>query len=200
MQQRYYDPIAGRFLSVDPVTTDTKTGSSFNRYVYGNNNPYKFKDPDGRFALPLIPLLIEAAAAALTSSAGAAAVGIAGGVALGAAINATSTQGDSKGAPATPPAASTPSGSGKGATPTAPETRAGNVAKGVPESQLGPSGKPKVHVVDHGGDRKGAKDAARAEVGSGGTTANHTSPTVGKDHYHGETQSGDKSRTHHEYK
>jgi len=50
MQQRYYDPIAGRFLSVDPVTTDANTGSSFNRYVYGNNNPYKFKDPDGRFA------------------------------------------------------------------------------------------------------------------------------------------------------
>jgi hypothetical protein len=48
MQQRYYDPIAGRFLSVDPVTTDAKTGSSFNRYVYGNNNPYKYKDPDGR--------------------------------------------------------------------------------------------------------------------------------------------------------
>lgn len=50
MQQRYYDPVAGRFLSVDPVTTDTSTGSSFNRYVYGNNSPYKFKDPDGRFA------------------------------------------------------------------------------------------------------------------------------------------------------
>ena len=50
MQQRYYEPYAGRFLSVDPVTTDAKTGSSFNRYVYGNSNPYKFKDPDGRFA------------------------------------------------------------------------------------------------------------------------------------------------------
>jgi RHS repeat-associated protein len=50
MQQRYYDPVAGRFLSVDPVSTDAKTGDSFNRYVYGNNNPYKFKDPDGRFA------------------------------------------------------------------------------------------------------------------------------------------------------
>ena len=48
MQQRYYDPIAGRFLSVDPVTTDAKTGSSFNRYAYGNNNPYKYVDPDGR--------------------------------------------------------------------------------------------------------------------------------------------------------
>ena len=48
MQQRYYDPVAGRFLSVDPVVTDAKTGDSFNRYVYGNNNPFKFKDPDGR--------------------------------------------------------------------------------------------------------------------------------------------------------
>ncbi len=51
MQQRYYDSLAGRFLSVDPVTTDAKTGDSFNRYVYGNNNPYKFKDPDGRFGV-----------------------------------------------------------------------------------------------------------------------------------------------------
>lgn len=47
MQQRYYDPIAGTFLSVDPVTTDMQTGRSFYRYLYGNNNPYKFKDPDG---------------------------------------------------------------------------------------------------------------------------------------------------------
>lgn len=51
MQQRYYDPIAGRFLSVDPVVTDAKTGDSFNRYVYGNNDPYVFLDPDGRQSL-----------------------------------------------------------------------------------------------------------------------------------------------------
>ncbi|WP_164885180.1 RHS repeat domain-containing protein [Rubrivivax rivuli] len=48
MQQRYYDPLAGRFLSVDPVTTNSSTGSSFNRYNYAENNPYKFVDPDGR--------------------------------------------------------------------------------------------------------------------------------------------------------
>jgi RHS repeat-associated protein len=48
MQQRYYDPMAGRFMSVDPVLTDTNTGRSFNRYVYANNNPYKYIDPDGR--------------------------------------------------------------------------------------------------------------------------------------------------------
>jgi RHS repeat-associated protein len=48
MQQRYYDPGIGRFLSVDPVTADSNTGSNFNRYKYGNNNPYRFIDPDGR--------------------------------------------------------------------------------------------------------------------------------------------------------
>ena len=42
MQQRYYDPQIGRFLSVDPID------SSFNRYSYAANNPYGFVDPDGR--------------------------------------------------------------------------------------------------------------------------------------------------------
>jgi RHS repeat-associated protein len=48
MQQRYYDPRIGVFLSVDPVTADGATGANFNRYWYGNSNPYRFTDPDGR--------------------------------------------------------------------------------------------------------------------------------------------------------
>ncbi|MFD0739974.1 RHS repeat-associated core domain-containing protein [Lysobacter koreensis] len=48
MQQRYYDPTLGRFLSADPVTANSNTGANFNRYYYANNNPYKFTDPDGR--------------------------------------------------------------------------------------------------------------------------------------------------------
>lgn len=48
MQQRYYDPMIGRFLSTDPVTANSATGANFNRYWYANNNPYKFTDPDGR--------------------------------------------------------------------------------------------------------------------------------------------------------
>jgi RHS repeat-associated protein len=47
MQQRYYDPYAGRFLAVDPVAASP---GSFNRYWYANNNPYKYVDPDGRCA------------------------------------------------------------------------------------------------------------------------------------------------------
>jgi len=49
MQQRYYDQGAGRFLSVDPVTASSVNGGNFNRYWYGNNNTYRFTDPDGRF-------------------------------------------------------------------------------------------------------------------------------------------------------
>ncbi len=36
------------FVSVDPVQPNPKNGHNFNRYWYGNNNPYKFTDPDGR--------------------------------------------------------------------------------------------------------------------------------------------------------
>ncbi len=51
MQQRYYDPSIGRFLSVDPITANSGTGANFNRYWYANNNPYKFTDPDGRLPI-----------------------------------------------------------------------------------------------------------------------------------------------------
>ncbi|WP_370565543.1 RHS repeat domain-containing protein [Luteimonas sp. C3_2_a3] len=49
MQQRYYDPVIGRFLSMDPVTAyETSDYRYFNRYAYAFNNPYKFTDSDGR--------------------------------------------------------------------------------------------------------------------------------------------------------
>ena len=51
MQQRYMDPGIGRFLSVDPVTANARTGANFNRYFYANNSPYKFTDPDGRLSI-----------------------------------------------------------------------------------------------------------------------------------------------------
>lgn len=51
MQQRYYDPEIGRFLSADPVTANSSPVASFARYSYAQNNPYRFTDPDGRQAL-----------------------------------------------------------------------------------------------------------------------------------------------------
>lgn len=47
MQQRYYDPQSGRFVSTDPVMP-TDDGGNFNRYEYANDNPYRYTDPDGR--------------------------------------------------------------------------------------------------------------------------------------------------------
>ena len=48
MQQRYYDPLIGQFLSVDPMAVDTAAAWNFNRYHYAANNPYRYTDPDGR--------------------------------------------------------------------------------------------------------------------------------------------------------
>jgi RHS repeat-associated protein len=46
---RNYDPELGRFVSVDPVGFVEDNAMSFNRYLYVNNNPYKYVDPDGEF-------------------------------------------------------------------------------------------------------------------------------------------------------
>jgi len=49
MQARYYDPVIGRFLSVDPVTfLDNGNPGYFNRYAYTFNDPINNLDPDGR--------------------------------------------------------------------------------------------------------------------------------------------------------
>jgi hypothetical protein len=40
-------PSSARFISVDPVHFQENNVHSFNRYAYGNNNPYRFIDPDG---------------------------------------------------------------------------------------------------------------------------------------------------------
>ena len=48
MQARYYDPVIGRFYSNDPVGFNPNNIHSFGRYTYGNNNPYRYTDSDGR--------------------------------------------------------------------------------------------------------------------------------------------------------
>ena len=48
MQARYYDPLIGRFYGIDSVGFVEDNPHSFNRYAYGNNNPYRYVDPDGR--------------------------------------------------------------------------------------------------------------------------------------------------------
>ena len=63
MQQRYYDPTIGRFLSIDPVGPVVGDPRTLNRYTYAANNPYKYVDPTGEFFFlaPAAPLIASAA-------------------------------------------------------------------------------------------------------------------------------------------
>jgi len=56
---RYYDPTLGRFMAVDPVSFTEKNLHSFNRYNYGNNNPYRYVDPDGMASWPTVNNMVR---------------------------------------------------------------------------------------------------------------------------------------------
>ncbi len=53
LNNRYYDPSTGRFISKDPIGLQ----GGFNEYIYAHNNPLSFTDPLGLFAIkrPEIP-------------------------------------------------------------------------------------------------------------------------------------------------
>ncbi|NWO07312.1 MAG: RHS domain-containing protein [Alteromonadaceae bacterium] len=54
---RWYTSSIGRFTGIDPVKWHETNIHSFNRYAYGNNNPYSYADPDGELAFPIVPVL-----------------------------------------------------------------------------------------------------------------------------------------------
>jgi RHS repeat-associated protein len=49
MHARTYQPLLGRFLSVDPVLGEPAEPSSWNRYVYARNSPLVYSDPTGEY-------------------------------------------------------------------------------------------------------------------------------------------------------
>ena len=187
MQQRYYDPIAGRFLSVDPVVTDANTGKGFGLYTYVEDNPYRYVDPDGRQLAQAIQVCARIPACATT--AGAVLAGITGKAVSNAIQNSSSSSssgssgtsgasGDAAAAPA--PAAGAPANGGDSNTNTNPY--AGPVSEPVTvvdqngnaipvgtgqsvqtspngdyQQVLGADGKPTGDRMDRGG-HKGQKD------------------------------------------
>jgi len=49
MKARFYDPSQHRFLPPDPIHFVDDNPFTFNRYAYANNNPYRCKDPTGKY-------------------------------------------------------------------------------------------------------------------------------------------------------
>lgn len=120
MQQRYYDPLAARFVSVDQIATDADTGAEFNRYEFAHSNPYRYTDPDGRYALPILSFIIRGAAAQAARNAAPAAIGAAAGVAIGTAVHSSGSNQDA--APTPSPAAGAPKPSTLGPGPHATDS------------------------------------------------------------------------------
>lgn len=59
MGARWYDPDIGRFTGMDPQGFNDDNPQTFGRYLYGNNSPYVYVDPDGEIAF-LAPLAVLA--------------------------------------------------------------------------------------------------------------------------------------------
>ena len=59
MGARYYDPVIGRFMGIDPKGANPEDVHSLNRYAYANNNPYKFVDPDGHSPIDVVFLVYD---------------------------------------------------------------------------------------------------------------------------------------------
>jgi RHS repeat-associated protein len=57
MNGRVYDPVLGRFLSVDPYVQMPDFREGFNRYSYCLNNPLIYTDPSGEFIFTALAVL-----------------------------------------------------------------------------------------------------------------------------------------------
>lgn len=59
MGARMYDPETARFTGIDPQGFGNANPQSFGRYLYGNNAPYKYADPDGESPIDIGFLLYD---------------------------------------------------------------------------------------------------------------------------------------------
>jgi RHS repeat-associated protein len=179
---RYYNPALGRFISEDPLEFDA---GDLNLYVYVFNSPTNYTDPSGEFVF--VPLLLFCGRGILSN------------VAFDIALDFART-GRLSGRKVDWAGALTGCIPGigqlnkalKAKKGTAAVERAKNLSKGVDPKDIGPSGKPKIHTVEHS-SRKDAKDAARNE--GKGPPISHPS------HYHSTDDEGVKiiGGAHHNY-
>ncbi|ARM72077.1 hypothetical protein LMxysn_0442 [Listeria monocytogenes] len=67
LMARYYEPEQGVFTAYDPDPGDEDDPQTMNGYNYANNNPVKYFDPDGNFAIAA-PVIYWGASAAIAAA------------------------------------------------------------------------------------------------------------------------------------